>query len=260
MKFSIVTLSFNQGKFLEEAILSVIRQDYPDIEYIIVDPGSTDGSREIIEKYRRSIAKIIFEEDNGPADGLNKGFRAAKGDILGYINADDYYEPAAFTHVAEIFKNKQDVAVVNGAIRIVDGRGRAKWRRRMSDAFDLENFAEGMCWVGQQATFFRKTVFGNPVTFNSGNRTCWDAEFLVDLALNGCLFHRHPKVLGNFRVHEGSITGSGRLESLYRQDIDRIRKIISRSITRRRPGYVNALLRVMYKFDIRRQFMNYTVR
>ena len=84
MKFSIVTISYNQAQFLEQAIRSVIEQDYPDVEYIVVDPGSTDGSREIIERYRDRIDRIIFEPDKGPADGLNKGFAQATGDVFGF--------------------------------------------------------------------------------------------------------------------------------------------------------------------------------
>src|SRR4029077_2212938 len=83
-RVSIVTISFNQAPFLERAIRSVLEQDHPDVEYIVVDPGSTDGSREIIEKYRSRIAKVILEPDRGPANGLNKGFAAATGEILGY--------------------------------------------------------------------------------------------------------------------------------------------------------------------------------
>ena len=95
MRVSIVTISFNQAEFLERAIRSVIEQDYPDVEYIVVDPGSTDGSREIIEKYRSRISKVILEPDTGPANGLNKGFAAATGEIFGYINADDAFLPKA---------------------------------------------------------------------------------------------------------------------------------------------------------------------
>jgi len=91
MRVSIVTISYNQARFLEQAIRSVINQDYPDIEYIVVDPGSTDGSRGIIEKYQNRIDKIIFDPDEGPADGLNKGFAHATGDIFGFINADIIY-------------------------------------------------------------------------------------------------------------------------------------------------------------------------
>ena len=88
MKFSIVTISFNQASYLEQAIRSVLGQDYADIEYIVVDAGSTDGSREIIEHYSGQIDKIIFEEDNGSADGLNKGFARATGDVYSFIEAN----------------------------------------------------------------------------------------------------------------------------------------------------------------------------
>src|SRR6202171_6644991 len=94
-RVSIVTISFNQAPFLERAIRSVVEQDYPDIEYIVVDPGSTDGSRDIIERYRSRISQVIYEPDHGPADGLNKGFASATGDIFGSINADDAFLPGA---------------------------------------------------------------------------------------------------------------------------------------------------------------------
>ena len=96
-RVSIVTISFNQAAFLERAIRSVVEQNYPLVEYIVVDPGSTDGSRDIIEKYRSRISKIIYEKDSGPANGLNKGFEAASGEIFGYINADDAYLPGALS-------------------------------------------------------------------------------------------------------------------------------------------------------------------
>src|SRR5260370_8827288 len=85
-KVSIVTISFNQAPFLERAIRSVVEQDYPDVEYIVVDPGSTDGSRDIIERYRSRISKIILEPDTAPANGLNKGFAATRGQIFFYTN------------------------------------------------------------------------------------------------------------------------------------------------------------------------------
>ncbi|MCB1155752.1 glycosyltransferase, partial [bacterium] len=88
MKVSVVTLSFNQADYLERAIRSVVEQDHDDIEYIVVDPGSTDGSRDIIERYRDRIATVITDPDKGPPDGLNKGFAAATGDIYAYMNAD----------------------------------------------------------------------------------------------------------------------------------------------------------------------------
>src|SRR5437773_10138654 len=99
MKFSIVTISYNQARFLEQAICSVLDQDYEDVEYIVADPGSTAGSREIIDRYRSRIAAVVFEPDAGPGDALNKGFAQASGEIYGSLNADDQDLPATLTKV-----------------------------------------------------------------------------------------------------------------------------------------------------------------
>lgn len=89
MKISVVTVSYNQAQFLERAIRSIVEQNQEDLEYIVIDPGSTDESRDIIERYRSNIAKIVYEPDSGPAEGLNKGFFHATGEVPGLINADD---------------------------------------------------------------------------------------------------------------------------------------------------------------------------
>src|SRR5688572_21687448 len=142
MKVSIVTISFNQVRFLEQAICSVLEQDYPNIEYIVVDPGSTDGSREIIEKYRSRLARVIFEPDLGPADGLNKGFSLASGDILGYINSDDYYLPAAVTKIVRYFQKHPDVDVVSGNAQITDANNHIL-RHTYSDKYSVLGDAYG---------------------------------------------------------------------------------------------------------------------
>jgi len=222
VKFSIVTISFNQARFLEQTMRSVLDQGYEDIEYIVVDPGSTDGSREIIERYRSRISKIIFEPDAGPADGLNKGFACATGEIYGYLNSDDYFEPDAFRRVAHLFEAKPDVDVLCGAIRIVDGSGKARLRKLIADRFDLKRFVAGVGVVGQQGTFFRRRAFARSGGFNLENRTCWDGELLVDFALKGCRFAVIHRVLGNFRIHHESISGSGRLNEKYLKDQKRI--------------------------------------
>ena len=100
MKVSIVTLSFNQGKFLRRALRSVLEHKYP-VEYIVVDPGSTDGSRKFISAYRNEIAHVVFQPDDGPAHGLNRGCAAASGDVLAYVNADDALLPGAVGEAVE---------------------------------------------------------------------------------------------------------------------------------------------------------------
>src|SRR4051812_48252088 len=98
-KISIVTPTLNQGNFIEETILSVIGQNYPNLEYIILDGGSTDNTIEIIKKYEKHLAYWSSEPDKGQSDAINKGFKIATGDILGWINSDDYYMPGIFNHI-----------------------------------------------------------------------------------------------------------------------------------------------------------------
>jgi glycosyltransferase involved in cell wall biosynthesis len=259
MKFSIVTISYNQGRFLEQAIRSVLEQDYGDLEYIVVDPGSTDGSREIIEKYRDRIAAAVLEPDRGPADGLNKGFARATGEICGYLNADDYFEPDAFKRVARFFGTRPAVDVLCGAIRIIRHNGKARPRAEIADRFDLKRFVAGVCTVGQQGTFFRRRAFALTRGFSLDNRTCWDAELLVDLALARCRFAVMHKVLGNFRLHAESISGSGRLNGLYLQDLERIRNRLAAANIRVHPARA-AVMRLAHKADVMRHLRALAVR
>ena len=143
-KISIVTISFNQAEFLERAIVSVTGQAYPDIEYIVVDPGSTDGSREIIERHRHRITACSLDPDKGPADGLNKGFALSTGSILGYINADDALRPGSLAFVGEYFERHPEVDVLAGGIRITDANDRPSPRGRSADRFDLRAYAAGV--------------------------------------------------------------------------------------------------------------------
>jgi glycosyltransferase involved in cell wall biosynthesis len=228
VKISIVTLSFNQGRFLEQAIKSVLEQDYDDIEYIVVDPGSRDGSRETIEKYRSRISNAIFEPDYGPADGLNKGFATATGEIYGFLNADDYLLPGALRTVATFFSKWPIVDVMSGHVVIVDSAG-GTMRYCYSDRFDLKACAYGQCILMQPSTFFRAAVFNRSRRFNPANRSNWDGELWVDLALEGADFSIINSVLSAYRVHEGSITGSGKLDERIAEHSDRMfRRIVQR--------------------------------
>ncbi|HTZ57604.1 MAG TPA: glycosyltransferase family 2 protein [Acidobacteriaceae bacterium] len=221
MKFTVVTISFNQLQYLEEAITSVLTQDYPAIEYIVVDPGSTDGSRELIETYRGQLGHIVFEPDQGAADGLNKGFERAAGEIFGFLNSDDALLPGAIRAVQQTFDENPECDIVMGNGFIVNSQGK-RIRHIRAAGFTLDRyFYGGATWL-QQATFFRRTAFERAGGFNVNNRSCWDGELLVDMVRLGSKIRYLNYDLALFRIHGKSITGSKRHSELMKADSDRM--------------------------------------
>ena len=211
MKFSIVTVSFNQAKFLEQAIRSILDQDYADIEYIVVDPGSTDGSREIIERYRGKISKIIFEPDRGAADGLNKGFAKAEGEIYGFLNSDDVLLHGAIGRVAAYILARPDTDILMGHEWIIDAEGR-QLRNAYTDKFDARAFAYSGGIICQQSTFFRAELFKKTKGFNIHNSIAWDAELFLDLLQHAVRPLYVDDFFGCFQIHGDSISGGRKTE------------------------------------------------
>lgn len=222
MKFSIVTISFNQAQFLEQAIRSVIEQDV-DLEYIVVDPGSTDGSREIIERYRDRIAHIVFEKDRGPADGLNKGFALATGDVLGCLNSDDFYLAGGLKRAKAAISASPGAGAWAGAGYVVDGDGRIV-SLCFSTLFSALRSATGYSTIMHQATFYDRKAFWDVGGFSEQSLASWDGEIIYWMGRKGYQVARNFERIGAFRLHEASITGSGRLIDRFLQDDARLRK------------------------------------
>src|SRR5919112_5052179 len=122
-KISVITPSFNQGRYIESTIKSVLDQGYPNLEYIIMDGGSRDGSKEIIQRYSDRLAHWNSEPDGGQTDALAKGFGRAAGEIMGWLCSDDLLEPHALREVAEKFVRNPDWQVVYGDSQWIDGKG-----------------------------------------------------------------------------------------------------------------------------------------
>lgn len=222
MKISIVTISYNQVKFLRKCIDSVLSQDGVDLEYIVVDPGSEDGSREIIKEYGDNI-RVIFEPDAGPADGLRKGFSVATGDIYGYINSDDFYLPGALKKIIRAFECSQGSDVVCGAgIRLDVINNKAQ--RVVPSIFSPTSYANGAVTMFQQGSFVRSGAYSKVGGLNSKNSTCWDGELLLDIAISGGKFTRVLDDIAVFTIHSESISGSGRLNQRYESDQSRLFK------------------------------------
>jgi glycosyltransferase involved in cell wall biosynthesis len=210
------------------AVESVLSQHHVDVEYVIVDAGSTDGSREYLATIRDPRVTLILEPDHGPADGLNKGIRASTGSVVGYLNADDLYLADALCSADAFLRDNPMVEVVYGDGWLVDADGHVI-RHFESTPWELRRYVYGGVSVLQQATFFRRAAFDRTPGFNLQNTTCWDGELLVDLALLGAKIQHRRADWGAFRLHPEGISGSGRLETRYNEDR---RRLFTRAIGR----------------------------
>jgi glycosyltransferase involved in cell wall biosynthesis len=221
MKFSIVTISYNQSKYLEKTINSILTQKDVDLEYIIVDPGSTDGSKDIINKYKDRITKNIFETDLGPADGLNKGFSNAKGDIYGFINSDDMLVENSLKMVQDFFLLNPQVDIVLGNGYVIDENDQIL-RKVYPDRFSLKKYAYSAFNFIQPSMFIRSSCFLDVGGFNINNKTCWDGEFLVASAFKNKKITVLREFLSMFRFHNASISGLNKNYNTYINDRNRI--------------------------------------
>lgn len=227
-RVSIVTPSYNQARFIEETIRSVLLQGYPSLEYIIMDGGSTDGSVETIRRYENRLAYWSSEPDRGAAAALNKGFRHATGEILGFLNTDDFLLPGCLPRIVREFQRHPFADVVSGNGYFVGASGELA-RPIYSDIWCLRRFAYGSCVLIQPATFFRRTAFEKAGGFNEAYMTVWDAELWARLALAGAQFHRIDEFLAAFRLHGESISGAARVGVRSRLDLEGIfEKIMGR--------------------------------
>ncbi|GFO57945.1 glycosyl transferase [Geomonas silvestris] len=159
-KISIVTPSFNQAAYLEQTILSVLDQGYPNLEYLVLDGGSTDGSIEIIKKYQEHLSFWVSEPDRGQSDALNKGFARTTGDLLGWLNSDDYLLPGALQKVAELRGFCRDADIFVGGGLFVDAQGHETGRKLPKEDLSLESlfswlddfhFIQPSCFFTRQA-------------------------------------------------------------------------------------------------------------
>ncbi len=244
MKISIVTVSFNQRAYLKEAIDSVLGQGYPELEYIVVDPGSTDGSRELIQSYGDRITRSLLEPDSGAADGLNKGFALATGDVYGFLNSDDLLMPGSFQKVANYFLEHPECDLVMGNGHKIDGEGKRIVDVKARDFTVWRHLHGGARWL-QQSTFFRREAFSRSPKFNAQNRTCWDGELFATMVSQGATVGYIDSDLSAFRIHGASISGTGRMWDAYQDDLKRI----FRDIESRDWGLTDELWKFVYRVE-----------
>ncbi|MDD3472006.1 MAG: glycosyltransferase family 2 protein [Syntrophaceae bacterium] len=158
-KISIVTPSFNQGQFIEETIRSVLLQGYPNLEFIIIDGGSTDNSTEIIKRYESWLAYWISEPDRGQSHAINKGIEKATGEILFWLNSDDLVLPGTLNRVADLFKIYPDVDIISGQARVIDENGDVIGKLKSYYESWKELITNPGNSIRQISTFFRRSLF-----------------------------------------------------------------------------------------------------
>jgi len=196
---TIITPSYNQAEFLRYTIESVLNQDYPSIEYIIIDGGSTDGSQEIIKSYSDRLTWWISEPDQGQADAINKGFKRAKGEIVAWLNSDDMYLPGTVSQVVKVFQNNPDVGMIYGDAVSSDKDGRLLNELRF-DSWHLEEFLEFNI-ICQPAVFMKRSILEKSGLLDLSYHFFLDHQLWIRIARETNLLH-HPHVWAVSRYHD----------------------------------------------------------
>jgi glycosyltransferase involved in cell wall biosynthesis len=198
-RLSIVTPSYNQGRFLEMTIRSVLLQGYPNLEYVVIDGGSSDGSAEVLKKYDRFISYWVSEPDAGQTDAINKGLLKTDGDYLGWINSDDVYVKGAFTKVISAFEQNPESILVHGNRILMDAEDRVFGCSPLP-AFDPNKTSFIVC---SETTFWTRRAMKECGPLNKDLKFAMDLEFFCRLYLKGS-FTKLDDYLGYFRCHDES--------------------------------------------------------
>jgi glycosyltransferase involved in cell wall biosynthesis len=195
---SIVTPSFNQADFLEHTIRSVLSQDYPQIEYMVIDGGSSDGSLEIIKKYADRLAWWISEPDEGQADAINKGLKRAQGEVVAWLNSDDLYWPGAVRIAIEAIARDTDLGLVYGNAISIDGDGRP-FNDMVFDQYSLLDLLEFRI-ICQPAVFMRREILEQVDFLQSDFHYLLDHSLWLRIARVAPMLHM-PRFLAFARFH-----------------------------------------------------------
>jgi len=225
-RITVVTPSYNQGQFLEATIRSILLQGYPNLEYMIIDGGSTDNSVEIIQKYDKFLAYWVSESDRGQTHAINKGFRRATGALIAWQNSDDFYSPHALFAAAKAVLEFPEKSVLHGYVNFVDEDGKFQFAQGVGD-FEFEKMLPWAC-LFNQSTFFQRNIFEDGYFLNESRQHLMDYDFFWRLALSRYSFQYVPDLVGNQRLHaqakgstQGDVADREFLEiyqSLYREE------------------------------------------
>ena len=259
-KISIVTPNYNGAAFLEETIKSVLNQNYPNLEYIIIDGGSTDNSIDIIKKYDDNLSFWVSEPDNGLYDAIQKGFDKSTGEIMAWINSDDMYARGAFSMVSEIFSNFKQVSWLQGLPSTYDEQGRVVNISPLKRWSKYNYYTGDFKWIQQESIFWRRELWEK-----SGSKLATELKYAGDFEL-WLRFFRTEKLfcikalLGGFRVRSKNQLSLDYLDDYINEVDELIANEITNTISMQEQIIVKELVyyeqKLLSKFWLTRFFCN----
>jgi glycosyltransferase involved in cell wall biosynthesis len=204
MLISIVTPSFNQDRYIEETIRSVLAQDHPEIEYMIVDGGSTDRTIDIIRRHENQLAWWVSEKDQGQTDAINKGFARARGEVLAWLNSDDTYEPGAVAAAVNFLQEHPDVGMVYGDCNYIDPAGKVIGQFK-ADQTSYRLLRRGYTHIPQQSMFLRADLWRQVGPLDPSFYFAMDYDLWTRIASRAQIRYV-PRTWANFRLHTSGKT------------------------------------------------------
>lgn len=260
-RISVIIPSFNQAKYLERTILSVVNQNYSNYELIVVDGGSTDGSLEILEKYKRYLHKCISEPDRGQSQAINKGLKIAGGELIAYQNSDDIYLEGAFDRIAAAFLSHPECGVFTGNVLIIDKDDRVINFIKLIKPRLLAQVYNGP-QLHNQAAFWTQTTMKCVGYMNEELNFCMDYEFFLRVLRNKIVCCHINEYIGAFRLHQESKTANRQDLHLYERNMIRNEFRSGLGLYRYLPSAVAAMLNKIYKsfIHIKRGEISYLLR
>lgn len=217
MKLSIITISYNQGKYIEECIKSVLDQKYKNLEHIVIDNMSNDNTHEILKKYTKidKRFKYLRQNDKGPADALNKGFSIAKGNIFYFLNSDDYLIKNSLDNILQYFKKKKFDVLLAAGFKKIENTNKKIYT--CSNKPNIYAYLLGVSTFFQQGMFFSKKIFKKIGPFNINNKIAWDGELYFNFLLKKALIIRIFKPVAIFRIQNQAITSKKNYLTKYKK-------------------------------------------
>ena len=202
---SIITPTYNSEKYLESTIQSIVNQSYKNIEYIIVDGGSTDKTLSVIDHYKQFISTVITEPKRGMYSAVNRGIQHASGEIIAYLNSDDLYYDETIDFIVKTFNENQEIDLIYGSERVIDGEGKRLYDFRFPN-YNWSMFVSGnFSTIGQPCSFWRKKIHARIGYFDESMKMAADYDFFCKAGKEFSILNV-SKILGAYRIHGNSLT------------------------------------------------------